>query len=158
MAATDPQSVGWGGMAWSQWHDFDQARDDRLIPSTPGLYRFRVQHEEGLLYIGESGARWARLDDLARARRRHTADYYLKGLGDPGHSSAPYFILCEDAGCRIEVSWALDERLDKTDRRAAEARLIRLHREATGEDPPVQHGGKGVADYLRRRANAVSPP
>jgi hypothetical protein len=84
-----------GGISWSPWLDFDQARDDRLIPSTPGLYRFRAQHEESLLYIGESQARWDRLDDLARARRRHTADYYLQGHGDPSHSSAPYFIICE---------------------------------------------------------------
>jgi len=50
---------------------------------TPGLYLFRAEGEPGLLYIGESGQRWDRLDDLARARRRHTADFCLQGLGDP---------------------------------------------------------------------------
>jgi len=33
-AATDPQAPDWGGLSWSSWHDFDQARDDRLIPGT----------------------------------------------------------------------------------------------------------------------------
>jgi hypothetical protein len=132
----------------------DYARDERLIPLSAGLYRFRTQGEDGLLYIGESGARWTRLDDLARARRRHPVDYYLKGLGDPGHSSTPYFMLCEDAGCKLEVSWALDEEPDRKRRRRAEARLIRLYYDTTGEDPPVQHSGKGVPAYLKRRAQA----
>lgn len=150
----DPQSADWGGIAWSEWQGLDHARDCRLIPSSAGLYRFRAQGEPGLLYIGESGARWTRLDDLARARRRHSADYYLKGLGDPGHSSAPYFMMCEDAGCKLEVSWTLDEDPDTRHRRAAEARLIELHRRVIGEDPPVQHGGRGVAAYLRRRTES----
>jgi hypothetical protein len=76
----------------------DRARDVKLIPQSGGVYRFRAQGENGLLYIGESGARWGRLDHLTGARRRHPADYYLKGLGDPGHSSAPYFMLSEHAG------------------------------------------------------------
>ena len=58
---------------------------------------------------------------------------------------------CEDAGCHVEVSWALEEHPDKTDRRAAEERLIRLHREVMGVDPPIQHGGRGVAAYLEKR-------
>jgi hypothetical protein len=81
-SADDPQALTWGGLSWSRWHDFDQARDDRLIPDTPGIYRFRAAGEPGLLYIGESGAaggRWARLGDLARGRKRHPADYYLNG-------------------------------------------------------------------------------
>lgn len=57
MTVADPQSTDWGGLAWSTWHDFDRARDERLIPATPGLYRFRVVREKsGLLYVGESGA------------------------------------------------------------------------------------------------------
>ena len=91
-----------------------------------------------MFYIGESNSRWTRLDDLARARRRHSADYYLQGRGDPGHSSAPYFIVCEEAGCSIEVSRTLGELQDQNKRRAAEARLIQLHHEAIDDDPPVQ--------------------
>ena len=156
MTDTDPQSADWGGIGWSQWHDLDHARDKRLIPQTAGLYRFRSQGEDGLLYIGESSARWTRLDDLARARHRHAADYYLKSLGDPGHSSAPYFMLCEEAGCKIEVSWALDEDPDRVHRQGTEARLLRLYRKVTGEYPLVQHGGKGVGAYLKRRGLALS--
>lgn len=154
MIVTNPQSANWGDISWSRWHDLDHARDNRLIPRTAGLYRFRAQGEDGLLYIGESGALWTRLDDLARARRRHPAEYYLQGLGDPGHSSAPYFMLCEEAGCKIEVSWSLAEDPDQDYRRGAEAHLLRLYREAAGEDPPVQHGGRGIAAYLNRRAHA----
>ena len=161
MTAADPQSADWGGLVWSQWHDFDQAHRERLIPATAGLYRFRVLGELGLLYIGESGAaggREERLDDLARGRRRHTADFYLHWRANGllkrphrGHYAAPFFRQCEDAGCKVEVSWVLGEHPDKDDRRAAEARLIQLHREATGENPPVQYGGRGVAAYLKRR-------
>ena len=157
MTHADPQSVSWGGIAWSQWYDLDRARDVKLIPQSRGLYRFRAQGENGLLYIGESGARWGRLDDLTRARRRHPADYYLKGLGDPGHSSAPYFMLCEDAGCKLEVSWSLDEEPNRDRRRRAEAQLLQLYQEVTGDDPPVQHSGKGVAAYLKRRAQLRDP-
>ena len=35
---------------------FDHARDDRLIPETPDLYRVRTTGEPGLLYVGEGGA------------------------------------------------------------------------------------------------------
>lgn len=132
-------------------------RDDRLIPSSGGLYRFRAQDETGLMYVRESGARWTRLDDLARARRRHDYHYYLSGLGDPGHSSAPYLIMCEEAGCKLEVSWTLDEVPNRRHRRAAEAQLLRLYRQTTGQDPPVQYAGRGVAAYLRCRANGGSP-
>ncbi len=68
-----------------------------------------------------------------------------------GHYAAPYVRQCEDAGCHVEVSWALEEHPDKTDRRAAEERLIQLHREVMGVDPPIQHGGRGVAAYLEKR-------
>jgi hypothetical protein len=54
------------------------------------------------------------------------------------------------AGCRIEVSWALEEHPDKADRKAIEARLIQLHRQAVGIDPPIQ-GGRGVAAFLELR-------
>jgi hypothetical protein len=88
------------------------------------------------MYVGESGARWTRLDDLAKARHRHDYGYYLSGLGDPGHSSAPYFMMCEEAGRKLEVSWTLGEVPDRHGRQAAEAQLRRLYRQTTGEDPP----------------------
>lgn len=77
----DPQAADWGGLHWSEWHDFDEAHRGGLIPDTPGVYRFRAQDEPGtLLYVGETGqkgGRWARLDDLARGRNRHPPSYYL---------------------------------------------------------------------------------
>jgi hypothetical protein len=162
--ASGPQAADWGGLSWSQWHDFDEAHRGNLIPATPGIYRFRARDEPGLLYIGESGdagGRRARLDDLARGRTRHPAGFYLNwraaGLArrpHRGHYAAPYVRQCEDDGCRVEVSWSLDEFQEQIGRRAAEARLIMLHRETTGIDPPIQHGGRGVAAYLeQRRAN-----
>jgi hypothetical protein len=54
--ASGPQAPDWGGLSWSEWHDFDEAHRGDLIPATPGLYRFRTRDEPGLLYIGESGA------------------------------------------------------------------------------------------------------
>lgn len=45
----------------------------------------------------------------------------------------------------------MQEHPDKTDRRAAEEQLIQLHREVMGFDPPIQHGGRGVAAYLEKR-------
>ncbi len=136
-AADDPQAPGWGGLSWSGWLDFDKAHRGHLIPA---------------------GGRRARLDDLARGRKRHPPEFYLNwraaGLAKRphrGHYAAPYVRQCEDAGCQVEVSWALEEHPDKTDRRAAEERLIRLHREVMGVDPPIQHGGRGVAAYLEKR-------
>ena len=162
--ADGPQAADWGGLSWSEWRDFDEAHRGKLIPATPGIYRFRARGEPGLLYIGESGAaggRRARLDDLARGRKRHPAGFYLnwRAAGQArrphrGHYAAPYLRQCEDDGCRVEVSWALEEHPELTGRRAVEARLILLHREITGVDPPIQHGGGGVAAYLeQRRAN-----
>src|ERR1022692_3038899 len=97
----DPQTADWGGLSWSDWQDFDKAHQGNLIPASSGIYRFRARDEPGLLYIGESGeagGRRARLDDLARGRRRHTANYYLDwraaGLAKRphrGHYAAPYF-------------------------------------------------------------------
>ena len=157
-AVDDPQAPGWGGLSWSGWLDFDKAHRGNLIPATPGIYRFRTRDEPGLLYIGESGAaggRRARLDDLARGRKRHPPEFYLNwraaGLAKRlhrGHYAAPYVRQCEDAGCQVEVSWALEEHPDKAARQAVEARLIRLHREVMGVDPPIQHGGRGVVAYL----------
>src|SRR6266542_5492247 len=79
-AASDPQAADWGGLRWSEWQDFDEAHRGHVIPATPGLYRFRARGEPGLLYIGESGdagGRRARLDDLARGRKRHPPEFYL---------------------------------------------------------------------------------
>jgi hypothetical protein len=163
--ASNPQAANWGGLSWSEWQDFDEAHRRDLIPATQGLYRFRARGETGLLYVGESGAaggRRARLGALARGRKRYPASFYLnwRAAGLPkrphrGHYAVPYFQQCEDAGCRIDVSWALDEHPEKTERRSIEARLIRLHHEATGFDPPIQHGGRGVTAYLARRARSA---
>jgi len=160
-AASDPQAADWGGLRWSEWQDFDEAHRGHVIPATPGLYRFRARGEPGLLYIGESGdagGRRARLDDLARGRKRHPPEFYLNwraaGLAKRphrGHYAAPYVRQCEDAGCHVEVSWALEEHPDKTDRRAAEGRLIRLHRVVMGVVPPIQYGGRGVDAFLEKR-------
>ena len=162
---SDPQAADWGGLHWSEWHDFDEAHRGGLIPATPGVYRFRAKDDQGvLLYVGETGqkgGREARLDDLARGRNRHPPSYYLdwRAAGLPkrphrGHYSAPYFRMCENAGCHVEVSWAREEHPDRDERKAVEARLLRLHREATGIAPPIQHGGRGVAAYLESRARA----
>jgi hypothetical protein len=160
-AVGDLQAPGWGGLSWSEWRDFGEAHRGSLIPATPGIYRFRARDEPGLLYIGESGGRRGRrgrLESLARGMRRHPADFYLNwraaGLAvrpHRGHYAAPYMLQCKDAGCQIEVSWALEEHPEETERRAVEARLIRLYREVMGFDPPIQHGGRGVAAYLERR-------
>lgn len=162
----DPQAADWGGLRWSEWQDFDEAHRSHAIPATPGVYRFRARDEPGLLYIGESGdagGRWARLDDLARGRNRHPPEFYLNwraaGLAKRphrGHYAAPYLRQCEDAGCHVEVSWAMEEHPDKTERRAIEARLIRRHREIMGVDPPIQHGGRGVAAYLEKRRASMA--
>ena len=159
--AEDPQATDWGGLSWSQWQDFDEAHLGTMIPATPGLYRFRARDEPGLLYVGESGGkrgRRGRLGSLTLGMERHPADFYLDwrtaGLAKRphrGHYAAPYMLQCKDAGCRIQVSWALEEHPDETERRAAEERLIRLHREVMGVDPPIQHGGRGVAAYLEKR-------
>ena len=88
----------------------------------------------------------------------HPASFYLdwRTAGPAerphrGHYAVPYMLQCTEAGCQVEVSWALEEHPDKTDRRAAEERLIRLRREVMGVDPPIQHGGRGVAAYLEKR-------
>jgi hypothetical protein len=160
--ADDPQAADWGGLSWSGWHGFDEAHHSNLIPTTPGIYRFRARDEPGLLYIGESGARRGRrgrLAALARGRKRHPASFYLNwqtaGLTKRphrGHYAAPHIRRCEDVGCHVEVSWALEEHPEKTERRAVEARLIQRHRQVMGFDPPIQHSGRGVAAYLEKRS------
>ena len=165
-AADDPQTADWGGLSWSPWQDFDEAHREKAIPATPGIYRFRARGESGLLYIGESGdagGRRARLDKLARGRKRHPPDFYLNwraaGLAQRphrGHYAAPYVRQCEDAGCHVEVSWALEEHRDTTERRAVEARLIELHHQAMDSDPPIQHGGRGLAAYLEKRDTSLA--
>jgi hypothetical protein len=148
-------------VAWSGWHDFDQAHSASLIPPTSGLYRFRAREDTGLLYIGESGARKgrrSRLGAMARGMMRHPPDYYLhwRDAGLPrrphrGHYAAPYLRQCRDAGCRIEVSWSIGEFTDDGERLRTEDRLIGLHQQVTGWDPPAQHGGRGMDAYLARR-------
>jgi hypothetical protein len=158
----DPQSRRWAGLAWSPWHDFDAAHQKKLIPATPGLYRFRAPGIPGLLYIGESGARGgraARLAALARGRCRHSPDYYLNWRANGiakrphrGHYAAPYIRQAEEAtGRTVEISWTRDEHPDDTQRKAAEARLLAMYRHATGGDPPVQNGGRGMAEWLSQR-------
>jgi hypothetical protein len=159
--AKAPQAADWGGLSWSEWQDFDEAHRGEVIPATPGIYRFRALGEPGLLYIGESGGstgRRGRLGRLARGMKRYPAEFYLNwraaGLAvrpHRGHYAAPYLRQCEDAGCHVEVSWATEEHPDQTGRRAAEERLIRLHHQVMGVDPPIQHGGRGVAACLAKR-------
>ena len=147
-AAGDPQALGRGGLSWSGWLDFDKAHRGHLIPATPGIYRFRARDEPGLLYTGESGdvgGRRARLGDLARGTQAQSGKLLSQLAGGrscqataPRSLRRPYMRHCEDAGGHVEVSWALEEHPEKTERRAAEARLIRLHREVVGVDPPIQ--------------------
>jgi len=75
-----------------------------------------------------------------------------------GHYAAPHIRRCEDVGCHVEVSWALEEHPEKTERRAVEARLIQRHRQVTGFDPPIQHGGRGVAATLRNGHRPTRSP
>ena len=48
-AAGNPQAADWGGLSWSEWQDFDEAHRGKVIPATPGIYRFRARGEPGLL-------------------------------------------------------------------------------------------------------------
>ena len=48
-AAGDPQAPEWDGLRWSEWQDFDEAHRGKVIPSTPGVYRFRAKGEPGVL-------------------------------------------------------------------------------------------------------------
>jgi hypothetical protein len=156
----DPQGQRWGDVAWSDWHAFN-APAVKMIPATSGLYRFRALDEAGLLYIGESGAvkgRRSRLGALARGMMRHPPGYYLqwREAGLPrrphrGHYAAPFMRQCKDAGCQIEVSWSQDTFPEDTWRLETEERLVSLHRQMMGADPPVQHGGRGMDAYLARR-------
>jgi hypothetical protein len=57
----------------------------------------------------------------------------------------------EATGRTVEISWAREEHPDDADRKAAEARLLATYRKATGGDPPVQHGGRGMAKWLSQR-------
>jgi hypothetical protein len=62
---------------------------------------------------------------------------------------------CEDAGCRIDVSWALEEHPDKTERRAAEDRLIGLHDEVMGFEGELAGHDLRAADLaVQHRINA----
>jgi len=86
---------------------------------------------------------------------RHSAEYYLNWEGlarrpHRGHYAAPYLRQCQDAGCKIEVSWSLPEFPDKAERRQKEHELIVAHRRVVGADPPVQHGGEGTAAFVER--------
>lgn len=42
-------------LSWSEWQDFDEAHRGKVIPATPGIYRFPARDKPGLLYLGESG-------------------------------------------------------------------------------------------------------
>jgi hypothetical protein len=152
----DSQAEDWGGLSWSAWCAFDEAVHEGQIPSTGGIYRFRSRGEPGLLYIGEGGNRSRRLRTLARMRRRHPAAYYLawpSGTKRPhrGHYAAPQLRRCDDDGCVVEVSCAIDVHADRAARRSVESRLIRQHFDEVGHEPPCQHGGSGMTAYLAQR-------
>ena len=98
-----------------------------------------------------SGGRRARLGDLARGTQAQSGKLLSQLAGGrscqataPRSLRRPYMRHCEDAGGHVEVSWALEEHPEKTERRAAEARLIRLHREVVGVDPPIQRSGRAT--------------
>ena len=77
----DPQAPDWGRLSWSEWQDLDEAYRGRVIPVTPGIYRFRARGERAgpAAPPARAGCRgWrTRLDDLARGRKRHPPEFYL---------------------------------------------------------------------------------
>jgi len=154
--SADPQKTDWGGLSWSSWCSFAQAVAENRIPESGGIYRFRSGGEPGLLYIGEGANRRRRLRTLELHSRAHPAEHYLNrppGTKRPhrGHYAAPFLRMCRDAGCEVEVSWAIDVHADLAERRRVEARLIDQYRDEAQADPPWQHGGLGTAAYLARR-------
>ena len=153
---SDPQADDWGGLSWSGWRAFDQAVTEDWIPATGGVYRFRSRGEPGLLYVGEGVNRRRRLRTLELHSKAHAARYYLEwpaGTKRPhrGHYAAPFLRLCRDAGCVVDVSWAIGVHADRAVRRAVEACLIRQYHDEAHGDPPWQHGGRGMPAYLARR-------
>jgi predicted SnoaL-like aldol condensation-catalyzing enzyme len=157
--SADPQRSDWGGLSWSEWCPFDHAVAENLVPESGGIYRFHSRGEQGLLYIGEGANRRRRLRTLERQSIAHPPAYYLDwphGTKRPhrGHYAAPFLRMCRDAGCAVEVSWAMDVHADLAERRRVEARLIRQYRAEAQSDPPWQHGGIGMATYLARRQGA----
>ena len=154
--SADPQKTDWGGLSWSGWCPFAQAIAENCIPKSGGIYRFRGREEPGLLYIGEGANRRRRLRALELHSKAHPAEYYLNwphGTKRPhrGHYAAPFLRMCRDAGCVVEVSWAMDVHADLAERRRVEARLIGQYRDEAQADPPWQHGGLGMVTYLARR-------
>jgi hypothetical protein len=152
----DPQAESWGGLTWSRWRELDDAAKSGVIPAEGGLYRFRCVGEPGLLYIGEGTNRYRRLTTLIRARRKPAAFYleFPAGTKRPhrGHYAAPYIRQCEDAGCHVQVSCAVEVHADQNERRRVETNLINLHRAEMGTDPPCQFGGRGLQDHLAWKA------
>lgn len=150
----DPASKSWGDLNWSPWTPFDRAVDEQLIPATPGIYRFRTGGEATLLYIGIGANRRRRLHTLWRWSRKGSAAFRLRpGEKRPfrGHYAAPALARCEEAGCRIEVSWSAEAISDKQKREDVEAGLISRHSQDAGFVPPWQGGADGLGTYLAGR-------
>ncbi|HEY3735635.1 MAG TPA: hypothetical protein VGL63_17140 [Streptosporangiaceae bacterium] len=146
-----PADEQWADMAWAPWHQFSEVVVASVIPATPGIYRFRTHDEPTLLYIGIGGNRRRRLRTLRRwSRKGSNAFVQRPGEKRPfrGHFAAPALARCEEAGCVVEVSWSLATFPDRQERERVESELIARHLREAGADPPWQHGGRGIEQYL----------
>jgi hypothetical protein len=118
-AGDDPAGPGWGGLDWSSWTPVGAAAAHAL---GTGLYRFSVEPDSGLIYVGEGNLSARLVSHLSKAAR-------------PEHRQAASFSLPDLRCSWVEGTWAKHQRLE------LENDLIANHVERHGIPPRGQFLG-----------------
>lgn len=133
-------------LTWSDWFDI---RTANKAPKSPGIYRVRRQGQEPLDYVGQTG------EGTMTLRKRLAM---LNGVYGPDmpyrdpHTAGPgLWSLRHQQGCEFEASVATFEG-STPDRKAQEAVVISLHRQAHARSPTVNFGRMPVG-YVMSSAN-----
>jgi len=142
-AAADPQSSAWLGYTWSSWTPFVAESPFPGGPTDgldgPGLYRFRVRGDSGLLYIGEAGPFGLRGRINGHRRTARIALSPVPGRVRPYTTFHVRLGALWEARRSVEVSWTpLAPDLPVAERKGREVDLIAAHRGHMGRNPECQ--------------------
>jgi len=142
---SDVQARDWEGHEWSDWYLLDESirAHAAIAPNEEGIYRIRCQGDEGLIYIGETGA-----SIRGRFRQLRKATEHAAGGKPPGppHVAGGCVHSHEQRGEVIEVSWFATRGIDPRDRFGVECELITAYRKSAGRNPTCQFAGKLEAE------------
>lgn len=126
----------WCGLNWSSWVSFaSSSQDFRQFAVSQGLYRVRIESQETLAYIGQTGRSLReRVRTLANKTQQDSSPW-----NDPHTAAACLWAWKKEEDVSYSVSVAVTA-LSTVDRQCLEDQLLFRYRQEKGRSTLANHG------------------